>query len=156
MDLDTDYYLSRCKDINGLWVFKGTVITVIDGGRAIINQYSILTLRSCLQLWGEEALKACFNECPLGHYLYFPHRISSGFMQKVLKMTHYFWVPTPPSPFHIRRHPPTTLTNSSHPSSNTGFTIVMIFWLGLSWIDRLHLKLLGVGCFKVGWEIMSW
>jgi hypothetical protein len=23
MDLDHDYYSSRCKDINGLWVFKG-------------------------------------------------------------------------------------------------------------------------------------
>jgi hypothetical protein len=24
MDLDSDYYLSRCKDIDDLWLFKGT------------------------------------------------------------------------------------------------------------------------------------
>ncbi len=27
MDLDSDYYLSRCKDINGLGVFKWTFMT---------------------------------------------------------------------------------------------------------------------------------
>jgi hypothetical protein len=31
MDLDSDYYLSRCKDINGLWVFKGTSMTFVGG-----------------------------------------------------------------------------------------------------------------------------
>jgi len=29
MDLDSDYYWSRCKDINGLWVFKGTFMTFV-------------------------------------------------------------------------------------------------------------------------------
>ncbi len=24
MDMDNDYYSCRCKDINGLWLFKGT------------------------------------------------------------------------------------------------------------------------------------
>ncbi len=32
MDLDSDYYSSRCKDINGLWVFKGTFIMTFVGG----------------------------------------------------------------------------------------------------------------------------
>jgi len=31
MDLDSDYYLSRCKHINGVWVFKGTFIMFVGG-----------------------------------------------------------------------------------------------------------------------------
>jgi hypothetical protein len=31
MDLDSDYYFSRCKDINGLWLFKGTFMTFVGG-----------------------------------------------------------------------------------------------------------------------------
>jgi hypothetical protein len=31
MDLDSDNYLSRCKDINGLWVFKGTFMAFVGG-----------------------------------------------------------------------------------------------------------------------------
>jgi hypothetical protein len=31
MDLDSDYYWSRCRDINGLWVFKGTFMTFVGG-----------------------------------------------------------------------------------------------------------------------------
>jgi hypothetical protein len=31
MDLDSDYYSSKCKDINGLWVFKRTVMTFVGG-----------------------------------------------------------------------------------------------------------------------------
>jgi len=44
MDLDSDYYLSICKDINGLWVFKGAFKTFLGGesGTVIIKQYSIL------------------------------------------------------------------------------------------------------------------
>jgi hypothetical protein len=29
MDLDSDYYSSRCKDINGFWVRKGTFMTFV-------------------------------------------------------------------------------------------------------------------------------
>jgi len=29
MDVDGDYYWSRCKDINGLWAFKGTFMTFV-------------------------------------------------------------------------------------------------------------------------------
>jgi hypothetical protein len=33
MDLDSDYYSSRCKDINGLWVLKGAFMTfVVEDG----------------------------------------------------------------------------------------------------------------------------
>jgi hypothetical protein len=28
MDMDSDYYLSRCKDINDVWLFKGTFMFV--------------------------------------------------------------------------------------------------------------------------------
>jgi len=31
MDLDIDYYLSWCKDMNGLSVFKGTLLTFVGG-----------------------------------------------------------------------------------------------------------------------------
>jgi hypothetical protein len=31
MDLEIDYYSSKCKDINGLWVFKGTFMTFGGG-----------------------------------------------------------------------------------------------------------------------------
>jgi hypothetical protein len=31
MDLNSDYYLSRCKDVNGLWVFKGTFMMFVGG-----------------------------------------------------------------------------------------------------------------------------
>jgi len=31
MDLDNAYYLSRCKDINGLWAFKGTFMMFVGG-----------------------------------------------------------------------------------------------------------------------------
>jgi hypothetical protein len=31
MDLDSNYYSSRCKDINGLPVFKGTFMTFVGG-----------------------------------------------------------------------------------------------------------------------------
>jgi hypothetical protein len=31
MEFDNDYYSSRCKDINGLWVFKGTFMTFVGG-----------------------------------------------------------------------------------------------------------------------------
>jgi len=31
MDLDSDYYSSRCKDINDLWLFKTTFMTVVGG-----------------------------------------------------------------------------------------------------------------------------
>jgi len=31
MDLDSDYYSSRCKDINDLWLFKGTFMTFVGG-----------------------------------------------------------------------------------------------------------------------------
>jgi hypothetical protein len=31
MDLDSDYYLSRCKDVNGLWLCKGNFITFVGG-----------------------------------------------------------------------------------------------------------------------------
>jgi hypothetical protein len=31
MDLDSDYYSSRCKDINGLSVFKGTLMMFVGG-----------------------------------------------------------------------------------------------------------------------------
>ncbi len=31
MDLDIEYYSSRCNDINGLWVFKGTFMTFVGG-----------------------------------------------------------------------------------------------------------------------------
>jgi hypothetical protein len=31
MDLDSAYYSSRCKDINGLWEFKGTFMTLVGG-----------------------------------------------------------------------------------------------------------------------------
>jgi len=31
MDLDGDYYSFKCKDINGLWVFKKTYITFVGG-----------------------------------------------------------------------------------------------------------------------------
>jgi hypothetical protein len=37
MDLDIDYYSSRCKDINGLWVFKGTFMKFVSGDRASLN-----------------------------------------------------------------------------------------------------------------------
>jgi hypothetical protein len=29
MDLDNDYYSSRCKDINDLWLFKATFMKVV-------------------------------------------------------------------------------------------------------------------------------
>jgi hypothetical protein len=31
MDLDSNSYLSRCEDIIGLWVFKGTFMTFVGG-----------------------------------------------------------------------------------------------------------------------------
>jgi hypothetical protein len=31
MDLDIDYYSTRRKDINGLWVFKSTFMTFVGG-----------------------------------------------------------------------------------------------------------------------------
>jgi len=31
MDLDSDYYSSRCKDVNGLWLIKGAFITFVGG-----------------------------------------------------------------------------------------------------------------------------
>jgi hypothetical protein len=31
MELDNDYYSSKCKDINGLWVFKGIFMTFVGG-----------------------------------------------------------------------------------------------------------------------------
>jgi hypothetical protein len=31
MDLDSDYYSSGCKDINGLWLFKGPFMTFAGG-----------------------------------------------------------------------------------------------------------------------------
>ncbi len=31
MDLDNDYYSSRCKDINGLCLFEGTCMTFVGG-----------------------------------------------------------------------------------------------------------------------------
>jgi hypothetical protein len=30
MDSNSDYYSSRCKDINGFWVFKGTFMTLVS------------------------------------------------------------------------------------------------------------------------------
>jgi hypothetical protein len=44
MDLDSDYYSSICKDINGLWVFKGAFRTFVgrETGTVIIKHYSIL------------------------------------------------------------------------------------------------------------------
>jgi len=42
LDIDYDYYSSRCKDINDLWVFKGTFMTFVVG-TVIIKHYSILT-----------------------------------------------------------------------------------------------------------------
>jgi hypothetical protein len=38
MDFDSDYYSSRCKDINGLSVFKGTLMMFV-GGTVIIQRY---------------------------------------------------------------------------------------------------------------------
>jgi hypothetical protein len=40
-DLDNDYYLFRCKDINGLWIFKRTFMTFL-GGDGVIKRYSII------------------------------------------------------------------------------------------------------------------
>jgi len=37
MDLDNDYYSSRCKDMNGLWVFEGTLKTFVGGGERSLN-----------------------------------------------------------------------------------------------------------------------
>jgi len=37
MDLDSNYYSSRCKEINGLWVVKGTFMTFV-GGFVIIKR----------------------------------------------------------------------------------------------------------------------
>jgi hypothetical protein len=34
MDLDNDYYSSRCKDINGLCLFKGTFMTFVGEDNA--------------------------------------------------------------------------------------------------------------------------
>jgi hypothetical protein len=31
MDLDSDYYSSSCKNINGLWLFTGTFMTFVSG-----------------------------------------------------------------------------------------------------------------------------
>jgi hypothetical protein len=31
MDLDSDYNWSRCKDTNGLWVFKGAFMRFVGG-----------------------------------------------------------------------------------------------------------------------------
>jgi hypothetical protein len=31
MDLDSDYYSSRCKDINGLWLLKANFMTFVGG-----------------------------------------------------------------------------------------------------------------------------
>jgi hypothetical protein len=31
MDFDSHYYSSRCKDINGVWVSKGTLMTFVGG-----------------------------------------------------------------------------------------------------------------------------
>jgi hypothetical protein len=40
MNFDSDYYSSRSKDINGLSVFKATLMTFV--GTVIIKRYSIL------------------------------------------------------------------------------------------------------------------
>jgi hypothetical protein len=42
MDLDTDYYSSRCQDINGLSVFKGILMTFCGWASVIIQRYCIL------------------------------------------------------------------------------------------------------------------
>jgi hypothetical protein len=40
-DLDNDYYLFRCEDINGLWMLKRTFMTFV-GGDSVIKRYSII------------------------------------------------------------------------------------------------------------------
>jgi hypothetical protein len=42
MDLDSDYYSSRCKDINGISVCTGTLMTFVSVGTVIIKRYCIL------------------------------------------------------------------------------------------------------------------
>jgi hypothetical protein len=42
MDLDSDYYSSRCIDINDLWLFKEPFMAFV-GGHRMIKHYSILT-----------------------------------------------------------------------------------------------------------------
>jgi hypothetical protein len=37
MYLESDYYSSRCKDINGLWVFKGALYDVWGWGQWSLN-----------------------------------------------------------------------------------------------------------------------
>jgi hypothetical protein len=39
MDLDNDYYSSRCKEINGLSFFAGTFMTLVGGD---IDRYTLL------------------------------------------------------------------------------------------------------------------
>jgi hypothetical protein len=42
MDFDSDYYSPRCKNINGVRVFKRTFMTFVGGNSDKIKRYSIL------------------------------------------------------------------------------------------------------------------
>jgi hypothetical protein len=104
-------------------------------------------------------IRACFHECPLGHYFFFPHPNSWGLYAKNSE-THWLFLgpplPPPHLPLFLDLETPTRLTKARHLTSKTGFTSAKIFWLGLSFADCLHLKLVGEDSFKVGWEIVNW
>jgi hypothetical protein len=57
MDLDSDYYSSRCKDVDGLVVFKGTFMTCLLWVETIIiKRYSILKQKEFFTVSGGDAL----------------------------------------------------------------------------------------------------
>jgi hypothetical protein len=55
MDLDSDYYSSRCKDINGLWVFKGTFYDVCGCGQWSLNTI-LFKIKGVVYTFGVEML----------------------------------------------------------------------------------------------------
>jgi hypothetical protein len=80
------------------------------------------------------------HECPMDHYLYFPHPNSWGSYAKrsenvltiwVGPTSHYFWASAPP-PQAPR------LTNVSHLTSRTDCISAKVFWLGPSHTTSLH------------------
>jgi hypothetical protein len=56
LDSDYDYYSSRCKDINGLWLFKGTFMTFV-GGHSDHQTLLYFNVKELLQFWGGGDLK---------------------------------------------------------------------------------------------------
>jgi hypothetical protein len=56
MDLDSDYYSSRCVDINGLSLFKGTCMMFVGGDSDHQNNFIPLSHKGIVYSVGVEML----------------------------------------------------------------------------------------------------